>query len=272
MDSWRKPYWSRKGRVKYLRPRLRLLLALVSAHLIIIYEDQHSFMEIYFQKYYYISLAISTLIAYGLISLVVRITNGLDFYYPWARSSNRRFLRQLCLGVFAPILPAIAFATIYFAAYGIPIWGTVYFSRYLQQIIILLAALNGYLFYLWFIHNKNKKILSASFNKTQHSAAEDKFWDIAYIFTVDKAYFSVSFDGEKLSWPHSISKSLKYLPPQQFCMLRQDIIVNRRAIADVVVSRKGQVTVTLVEPLEKVVLVSQRNQVYFKQWYQLPTG
>lgn len=98
----------------------------------------------------------------------------------------------------------------------------------------------------------------------------DLYDHIAYIFTNNKAYFSVSFTGEKLIWAHSISKSMLQLPMLHFISLRQDIIVNRKAIVDVILSKKGAITVILLAPLQKSVLVSQRNQLYFKQWFYLP--
>ena len=121
--------------------------------------------------------------------------------------------------------------------------------------------------------NRNKKILRSSFITNSPKLSAAVFEDVAYIFTADKAYFSVSFTVEKLSWPHSISKSIEQLPSEQFISLRQDIIVNRHAIVDVQLNKKnGKITVTLADPLQKSILVSQRNLVSFKQWHHFLSG
>ena len=63
MVIWLKKYLGRKAHDTYLTFKLKFLFALVSAHLIIVHGERHSFKEIFSNHYYYICLAISTVIA-----------------------------------------------------------------------------------------------------------------------------------------------------------------------------------------------------------------
>ncbi|TKC10660.1 hypothetical protein FA048_10815 [Pedobacter polaris] len=262
------PWYRVGGAEHYPSYRFRILIALIAAQLIVLYEERHSYVEIFSNPYYYIALVISTVIALSLINIVFYISRLLDRYYPWGRSYRLRMPRQLLAGVFLPLMPAILLALLYFACFDINILKTVYFSRYLQQIILLLALLNAYLFYHWHYLNKRKSTPKASLqfgNSTTVTAVNPI--DIACVFIEGKNYFALNYKGERLIWEDTISHSMTYLDHSQFTLVRRSFIVNRNAIAKVKILTPKKTKITLIAPLNLDIEVSQRENVYFKKWF-----
>ncbi|MFD0939707.1 LytTR family transcriptional regulator DNA-binding domain-containing protein [Pedobacter boryungensis] len=261
------PWYRAAGAVKYPNYVIKLPFAFLSSHLLIVYEEKHTYAVIFTNPYYYSALLINAVMAYILISVVFRITSLLDYYYPWGRSYKIRMPRQLLGGVLFPILPAIILATLYFAYYEINILNTVYFSRYLQQIVFMLIILNAYLFYHWHILSKQKSIPKALLeNYVNEPIAKETFTQIACVFIEDKNCFAYNLQGEKIIWNDTLIKSINYLPRSQFYMIKRSFIVNRAVINKVNVVNSRKTTIKLKSPLNLEVDVSQRENADFKKW------
>ncbi|MBB2146921.1 hypothetical protein GM921_15560 [Pedobacter sp. LMG 31464] len=268
MSLMKKQHWYKAaGTVKYPNYLTKLSFALLAAHLLIVYEDRHTYAVIFTNSYYYTALVINTLMAYVLISIVFRVTRFLDYYYPWGRSYSIRMRRQLVGGVFFPILPAIVLATVYFAYYEINILNTVYFSRYLQQIVLMLIILNAYLFYHWNKLNKQKSIPKALLEDFGNELiTQEAFTNIACVFIEDKNCFAYNFNGEKIIWKDTLTKSINYLPPSQFYMIKRSFIINKAAIGKISIISSRKTKISLKPPLDLELDISQRENAGFKKW------
>ena len=254
------------GSFRYPNFWFKIPIAFFAANLIILYEERPSLTVIFTTPYYYYALIPNILMAYLLISFVFWVTRLLDYHYPWNKGHQLRLKRQIIGGVLIPVIPSFLMATIYFAAYGINIFETVYLSRYLQQIIFMLLALNGFVLYYWHQKHREKSVPKSLLlmNEGGIPAIE-----IAVLFTEDKHYFTYNFNGEKMIWPHSLSKSWNYLPETNFVTIKRGLIVNRAAIASIQLVA-GKITVTLIAPLNLTLVVSQRESVQFKKWWINP--
>lgn len=246
----------------------RILLAIFSAHLIITYEEEKPYLIILTSPNYYIALAINSLMAYVLIHVAYKATKWLDCHYPWTRNYRKRTFRQFIGGIIVPLILSMIMASLYFAMYNISILKTVYFSRYFQQIFLMLVILNFYFFYLWHKVHKGKSIpkrfLEGSAIETDlHSLSTQ----IACIFIEGKNYFALNFNGEKQIWNKSLIKSIDNLPRENFYMIKRSFIINRAAISDLKIVTSKKIKILMVSPLNLVVEVSQRENVGFKKWY-----
>lgn len=260
-------WYQAKGAIQYPSHFYRLLWSFFAAQLVVLYGDKHTLEATLANPYYHMAWLASMAIAYVVINFVFWMTSLLDQHYPWGRSYRLRLPRQLMAGVVVPLLPAALLAAGYFAYFKISIFETVYFSRYLQQIIFMLISLNAYLFYSWALQNRSPSTRRALLeNLTCTQISKDKYQDIACIFIEGKDYFALRFSGEKIVWDDSLLKSLNYLNSAQFYMVNRGFIANRAAIMDVKISSPKNTKLLL--NLEKMpeVNVSQRENVNFKKW------
>jgi hypothetical protein len=262
-QSWYKA----AGAANYPNYVIKLIYAVVAAHFIIVYEEKHTYLDIFTSQNYYSALIINALLAYVLVSLVIRITRFLDYHYPWGRSYRIRMPRQLIGGVLLPVIPAVILATVYFACYEINILDTVYFSRYLQQIILMITVLNGYLFYHWHKLNKQKSIPKGLLeNFGDEPVVAPTVADVACIFIENKTCFAYHFDGEIIVWNDTLMKTMSYLPAHQFYMIKRSFIVNRAAIKTISVTTARKTKISLKPPLNLELYISQRENTGFKKW------
>ena len=74
------PWYRAAGAVKYPNYVIKLPFAFLSSHLLIVYEEKHTYAVIFTNPYYYSALLINAFMAYVLISVVFRITSLLDYY------------------------------------------------------------------------------------------------------------------------------------------------------------------------------------------------
>lgn len=258
------------GATRYPGYFSKITLAFIAAQLIVLYEEEHSFRAIFSNPYYYVALLASMGIALVIIQLVFWITRWLDYQFPWSRSYRLRLPRQFIFGLLLPLFPLLLLASAYFAYFEINILHTVYFKRYLQQIVWMLLTLNGLLFYWWSIANKQKGIPKAMLtNLLPAPPTLAQHQDIACIFIEHKNYFAYRFDGEKIIWQDTLANSIALLDAYQFFLVNRSCIINRKAIVAVKVltSKRTKLELSLEKMAE--VEVSQRENSAFKKWLAL---
>ena len=266
----RKTIWYKaKGSTRYANLP-KFVFAFLSAHLIITYEEQHSYAEIFSSKFYYYALIINSFIAFTLIVAAYRITLGLDYFFPWSRSYKKRLRWQLFCAVVIVQAISLGFAAIYFQFYGISIFSTVYFSRYFLLISLMLMLLSAYLFYEWSVKNRMKSTPKKVLNHTNDSP--EQYWstsEIACVFIEDKYYFAFNFDAKKIIWRENLTTTISQLPSDQFYQIRSSYIVNRAAIKEVIVVSPRITKILLIEPLNLALEISRRENAAFKKWMTL---
>jgi len=266
----RRSYFRNLGTFIYLNTTTKLFFAFCTAQLVVLYQEKHTLIQILKNPFYYLALGVSLIIAYAVIEWVVWVTRVLDYQYPWARNSSRRWPRQVFYSILLPLLFTILLVTVYFAALKINILQTRYFSRHLQQLIWMLIALNAYLYFLINAKksapNKTKQLLQQSVKVVPEMQETIHY---ACFFAENKSCFVYTFSKAKSGWDDTLSETILYLDPKQYYMVNRSIIVNRLAIATVITLAPKKIMITLIAPLAMEILVSQRAYAGFKKWYEL---
>ena len=267
------------NQVKYPGHIFKIPAAIFVANAVILYEEKPAIEIILSNKGFYIASLFSSLIAYLAIRFVFWITRKLDHHYPWHRNYSKRLLLQFFCAVVLLILPLFIAAFIYFSAHKIHILNTVYMRRYIPIIFLLLMVLSLYLHYCWENRNRAKKIPKSLFAKARPMALQLPFEEIAYLYTADKNCYAVNFYGEKIYWNLTLERSLAHFPENLFCKVHRSLVVNIKAIEEVVVIDAKRTTIMLFSPLQRLgftiapllikkqIRPSARENAAFKKWY-----
>ncbi len=164
---------------------------------------------------------------------------------------------------------------IYFGLFAINIFDTIWPSKYLPAISVLLLLINTIFAVYWFLiieptivplaaqtiglmeANTEEEAVEKAWNDEQVLSAEstadtvennviDDLWPmIACIFCFNKHCYCISFTGEILIWPHhNMSNSIKHLPAHQFVQLSRSHLINLAAIE--AITHKGP-KITLIQ-------------------------
>ncbi|WP_165501710.1 LytTR family DNA-binding domain-containing protein [Pedobacter frigiditerrae] len=255
--------------------------AFCAANGVILYQEKKPFEVIFTNVGFYIASICSCLFAYGAIVLVIWVTRFLDYRLPWHTNYSKRLFWQLVLGVVFPVLPLFIAAAIYFNRLGINVLKTVYISRYIPLIVLLLVVLSAYLHLLWEKKHRGKKTpKSLLAQKTTQPPLPLPFAEIAYLFAENKSCYVVNYFGEKTGWDLTLKDTMTQLPTNRFFQLHRSLIINLKAIEDIKVIDPKRTTVMLFDPLPnplndnkvltalmKEVSPSARENATFKSWY-----
>src|SRR5690606_34994989 len=100
------------GLIRYNDLLFRLIISVLAAHGIVSFGEPQSLWELLLMPVYYVSVLVSFLIAFVLISVVRLLTLRLDRYLDWMESPFRRAVLQLSLGVLFPAILAFLLAAL----------------------------------------------------------------------------------------------------------------------------------------------------------------
>lgn len=245
--------------VKWLLP-----LLVVSVHILITFEEKPPLAYILSNWGYYRALCCSVGIAMLLTWWVRRQSIRLDGKVSWMADFGRRLKLQVLMGLLVPLLFALVLATVYFACLHIHIFHTVYFTRYLPLIVLLLLLLN-LLALVWHLYFKrrpyvhNTKVVKQA-QVAGHMAAND----VACLYVIDGACYYHNIKGERFGWIESFQQAVVQLGPA-FFLIRRGVLVNRSAIVSVLPDGK-LLKVELAFEVPVPLVVSHRKLADFKQW------
>lgn len=253
--SYHQPYPS----VYFLSPILLLVV-----HGLIIFEEDYDIGTIMANWGYYRALLFSWAVSLWLMYWVRKESIKLDALMPWHVYFVGRLKQQLLRGVVFPLLFAAFLATGYFAILKDNIIHTVYFSRYLPLMVLLLLLLNVMAFgwNQYFRRNpyvRNKRAV-ARLQLEGHIAASD----IACVYVADGACHYRTAKGEHFAWTGTFEEAELQLGTA-FFSIRRGVLISRANIVDVLPEGK-LLKVVLAFEVPVSLVVSHRQLVAFKRW------
>lgn len=268
-----------KDNVKKYPKKAFLPLTVFGATALLFYVEDINLSVDYVNPYFYIALLVSILIAGIMIYIVYKATLKLDVHYNWREHQKLRLLFQSLIGLLLPLSIAFLSRVIYFNFFAINIFDTIWLSKYLPAISVLLLLINTFFAVYWLLIIEptivavNAKTIGLLELNTKEEAVETAWYDeelvlsaestaavenniiddlwlmIGCIFCFNKHCFCISFTGEVLIWPHNISNSLKHLPAHQFVQVSRSYLINLAAIKNI--THKGS-KITLIQLIIEV--------------------
>ncbi|WP_199117795.1 LytTR family DNA-binding domain-containing protein [Pedobacter sp. ASV28] len=232
---------------------LRIALCLVAAHIIVLYNEDHTFFQALFTFSYWRGLLGSFVIATLLVNYIHWVTVRLDKRFDWHADTLNRLLWQLLIGFFAPALFAFLLAAFFFGIFGKNILETTYLQQDYTLVVTMLLTMNLYYFGL----NSFLRLKSSSANdRVQEPLAgkEPERRDngkeilvvntptvsvplrpenISYCYLLQNCVFVRTADMKTLSESYQIAGSLKELEAKldrrMFFRINRQMIINFNA-------------------------------------------
>ncbi len=275
--------------LRYGDAGIRLVAAIVGAHIVTEYGGDQPWLSRLFTKEYYIEFGSTLLITLLIIHMVYLVTVLLDRRYGWLEKPVQRVLLQLLFGIIVPTLVTFLLASLYFAIYGVNILETNYHIYALPFIVALITIFNIYYFirYLLMMQNAASQMLSNGRTElvlqrpplpqpdegksvfivqTPIKSLPVPMQDIAYFYR-DRGHVYVRlFSGSD----HIVSQSLEQiegrLDSQFFFRVARHMIVNHRAIESYQPLAYGKLGLNLSPSYKEEVNVSKPLARAFKRW------
>jgi len=132
--------------VPYNDRYFRIVLSLLAAHIIVLYNDKDSFFQAVFTFSYLRGMAGSFVIALLLTEYVHYITVRLDWKFDWHANTLLRLFWQALLAFVAPSLLAFLLAAFLFWIFNINIFHTTYLQQDYTVIVFMILSINMYYF------------------------------------------------------------------------------------------------------------------------------
>lgn len=132
----------RKTKFIYKDLLFRIVVSILGAHIIVMNNQEDSFLEAVLTPSYLIAFASSFLISMILCYIVKCVTQKLDHRFNWEKNPGIRCLTQILFGLLIPFFIAFLLASIYFRFHGYWITETTYLDSEIQIIFIMLLFLN----------------------------------------------------------------------------------------------------------------------------------
>jgi hypothetical protein len=241
-------WFTHKG--KQIYPKwVSVPLAILGALMLILYIQKRSYSELFTALPFYLAWLGSSIIAWASIWFIYRVTLLLDFHFPWYRNYPKRLGYQLLMGVLGTYFLIFLLAAVYFWCLKTNIFDTVWFSKYIRQIIGMLIILNAAFFFKWQM-NWNGKNYQSSLNTPKVPVKTKLEFDkIACVFIHGKNYYWVNFDGVCEAWPYTLKQTVTLLPPALFYFINRGFAVNFNAVVKVKSINKKNIALQLTDAI-----------------------
>lgn len=246
------------------------VVSVVASHFIVVHNADESWLELFTKGYYYLSLLYSAVIAFILMLHVYFVArwNGI-FGQPY---KNRIDLlhRQFVWGFLGGCLVAFFLATVLYALNGQNILKTNYLEKLFLLVVLFIFSLNLLHLLYHFIKYpsaRNYRVIRPDQSKAVQLRYEAQLHDMpAFIFFEEKLYFSVDFQGKRISWPYTIEESMTFLPNDIYFRVSRGVIVHRSAIFEVKQHSPRAMQLSLILDNSPILTVSRRKIASFKDW------
>jgi len=249
---------------------IRLALALVAAHFIVIHSALDNWWELLKHDFYYLSLLYSAAIAFALIEYVYRITCLLQKKESTTILTSKRLKKQFYYGFLLAGLLAFFLAAVLFAWKGQNIFDTGYFRKLYVFILLFLLAIN-LLYLLFYYHGQSVKrayrlVLpdQAALVSLRAKAMKEK--SFALVYCENKSYFMIDFEGHRTLWPFTLEETMAQCTDGHYFQISRSEIVHRAAILSIKRDRDKSASVELVIPFKRKLYTSRRKTVAFIDW------
>lgn len=262
---------------------LRIVVAVVAAHIIISFGATESFWQLLISWYYYRDMSLSFLIAFLLVNEVYLFTIRLDRLFDWKLFTAQRIGLQLLLGIIVPSITAFLLADGYFAIFGIQILKTHYLEFDFPVIVIMILLLNVY--YLAFYFFKQWKITEQRIaalpteHKKELTPSTEVFViqkgakniplpvdNISYFFHEGDYNFVRTIEKEDFMVNQALDDVEAQLHTRKFFRINRQLIANIKACKHYEPAEYGKLKVILCPPTKEPVIISQKRAKQFKEW------
>ncbi|MES2418419.1 MAG: LytTR family transcriptional regulator DNA-binding domain-containing protein [Bacteroidota bacterium] len=246
---------------------LRLALAILGAHFVVVHDARASWLTLFTKGYYYISLAGSGVIAFLLLEYIYLITKKLNQRYSGSQLTPQRVKMQFFYGVVLASFFSFVMAMFLFWLNGKSIFSSGYFNKLFGSIVLFIFTVNV-VYILYYNHKKLSKTryhLNTQKIANLTKGVEDNL--PAVIYHENKAIFSIDFDSKKVAWPYTISESIKRLGTTKYFQINRYCIIHRAAIAEIK-PLHGKAVIKIVPKVICAIelITSRRKTVLFKAW------
>ena len=264
---WYKIY--RKESWHYLL--LRIMVALIAAHFIVVHGAKETWAELFVASYYYNSLFGSFIIAFLLTEYVYVATEKLNLRNEGAYLTTKRIKEQFVVGFVGAAFLAFLLAAILFWIHNQNIFKSDYFSR-LYIIILLFIFTINIVYVLYDIHKtwrnyKFKLIDQKQLTLPEFIVQACQNNSPAIIYYDNRVYFTLDFNGAKTTWPSSIEDSIEFLAPDIYFQINRYTIVHRSVIAEAKPHEMRFIKITPIIVCAIELVTSKRKTIPFKEWY-----
>lgn len=247
---------------------LRLLVALLVSHFIVVHDAKETWMELFTKDYYYFSVLYSMIIAFLLIECVYRVTNYLNNFLGFSLSRERLKAQFFKGFAFTGVL-AFALAAVLFWLNGQNIFESNYFEKLYASILLFIFTVNVF-YMLYYFYSFMPKTRYQVLRIDQYTLNNETSNQPALIFLDNRLCIAIDFRGVKSYLNHSIEESMRLLDPENYFQINRRVIVHRAAISSIkpfgVRQLKIKLNLGINIPKSAELIVSKRKMVLCKQW------
>ena len=271
--------------VRYNDLYFRIIAALLAAHCIVAFGDKETLFQLLLDKYYYMALGSSFVIALVLVTIVNFITRKLDRHFDWKVYPVERTGLQLLAGLVLPAVVALLLAGLYFKLNGLDIFKTLYFQIDFPVIVGMILLFNiyylTYYFYLQMrlaekaaqVSNKAENILSnqTEFKEVIIASRGAKnipipVNKISYIYHQDEYNFIKTSEKEDFLITEPLDIIQQQLSSRQFFRVNRQMLVNFNACGHFENIAHQKLRLYVIPETKEPIIVSQKKAKEFKEW------
>lgn len=265
----------------------RILISIPAAAYMVLYREQDSLWESFFDLSFWIGGIFSYLVCLLLLWIIRRVSQRLDGFCSWRRHTLLRTLHQFCWGVAAPVILTFFLATLFFLFFKTDIRDTDYISDDLPLVVLLIVIANVYYlaYYLWQVpplgyvplklveevlisseaesKEKNRLLFLAETNEGIVPLVQE---NIAAVFRQHEYVIIKTFDRQTLTVNQAINEVYKALDSAHFFKINPRWIVNYKVCLKFKTVNYGKRFLELGTPLDTTEEVTRGRVKNFEAW------
>lgn len=248
---------------------IRLLIALLASHIIVVQNTEETWLELFTKSYYYKSVFYSMVIAFLLIECVYVQTKRVNKQFEGHDLSFSLIKAQFLNSFLVAAFLAFLMATLLFWLNGQNIFESSYFENLFPYILVFILCFNAiYLMYFRSLNLPRTRYImvdpdSPRLQNLRSKSIQDKL--PAFIFYHVRGCFAIDFNGEKSTWAHTLEESMEFLNSDDYFQINKKEIVNRAAILSTK-SLYPRCKIKLSIPYPTDLYASKRKNQLFKSW------
>lgn len=249
---------------------MRWLVAILAGVLVVADDKDHTVLELLQMKFFYVSVGLSSLIAWLLIEYIFGISKWLNKDYKGMGLNREWVLAQVFYGVGLALCLELLLATGVFAFMGYWIWETNFFRKVFGPIVMFVAIINMY-FIIYYINKVPALVEKVRYQLLNQKAVEgpvdiDSSQVPVLVYVEDGGWWSVDWNGEVELWNYGLDQTQDMFAEGLFFRGRRNWIVNRDAIARVVPLSGKRLLVEMKVSCPIKLEVPRRKAAAFKGW------
>lgn len=248
---------------------IRLFVALLASHLIVVQNTEETWAELFTKSYYYKSVFYSMVIAFLLIECVYIQTKRVNKQFEGNHLSLNLIKAQFLNSFLVTAVLAFLMAMLLFWLNGQNIFASSYFENLFPYILVFILCFN--VIYLMYLRNLNmprtRYIVvnpeSTHLHDLRSKSIRDKL--PALIYYQVRGCFAIDFNGVKSVWPNTLEESMEFLNSDDYFQINKKEIVNRAAILSTK-PHYPRCKIELSIPYPTDLYASKRRTQLFKSW------